>query len=559
MVLALSSIMNLSSIASCGKALFGFQNRPLVGNLRTLTLLSFSSSQCCSSSCKMFPPSKDLDGLLALTRRTQKPGVRRWELARSLSILATQATATNSKQSLFFADAGIQRATELRTDSAWLASAFSRTDALVVPMIGMKNMVHSGKAVYISPSSLPGIGHGDAIFLGLSEDKSPIFVVNVEKLSSTDEVKQALDKGAEWVDVKKYGPSLSAYEAGLLAYARGMVEWHSRHKHCGRCGSKMEMNEAGHSLKCTDSESCGRLSYPRMDPAVIMLVTCGNYILLGRQARWDLGRYSLLAGFVEIGETFEMAVARETKEEAGVNVESDSVRYESSQPWPFPSSLMVGFHCAAVKNKCEPYNGLEAHGDAIPVGYERVPEVDEVNSLPRPAVDVHELEDAKWIHRTFLNAVLLGEPLPHGQVFNVPGNYAIANRLMQSWVKAENARDVQWVGSEVPTVDIDEGTFKYVLINIEDDQGHQKLLVRGRKALPYHSDIFEETRKLLKKLGLNLQVSQLGGGRIDHNPDQRTLRVYSSSQAFGQADHTVTSALLRQAYALHTFTISWDP
>lgn len=138
---------------------------------------------------------------------------------------------------------------------------------------------------------------------------------------------------------------------------------------------------------------------------------------------------------MEIGETFEMAVARETKEEAGVTVESDSVRYcviafqpqssldvclaftclilesdalkefsgmnvtveywcryESSQPWPFPSSLMVGFHCAAVKNKCEPYNGLEAHGDAVPVGIERVPEVDEVNALPRPAVDVHELE-----------------------------------------------------------------------------------------------------------------------------------------------------------------------
>ncbi|KAL2653314.1 hypothetical protein R1flu_021442 [Riccia fluitans] len=558
---ALCGIMNLASITACGIAILGPQKRPIVGYFRSLTSVSAICYSSPSRRCtrQLGSSFKDLNFLLPVTL-TKKPGTSSWGEGRSLNIMATQATVTNSKQSLFYSDAGIHRATELRADTAWLASAFTRADTLVIPMLGAKNMVHSGKAVYISPSGIPGIRYRDAVFLGVSEtEKIPIFAVNVEELPSTDELKRVLDNGAEWVDVRKYGPRLSMFEAGLLAYARGMIEWHIRHRYCGRCGSKTELSEAGHSMKCTDSEKCGRLSYPRMDPAVIMLVTCGNYLLLGRQARWDPGRYSLLAGFVEIGETFEMAVAREVKEEAGVDVDIESVRYEASQPWPFPASLMIGFIGAAVKNKCEAYNGFQAHGQAIPVGYERVPEVDEVNSLPRPAVDANELEDARWVHRSFLRSVLRGEPLPHNQIFNVPGNYAIANRIMQRWVEAESARDVQWAGNEVPTVDVDEGIFKYVLIKIEDDEGRQRLLVRGRKSLAYHSDILADTKKRLDDEGLALQVSQLGGGRIEHDPEKRTLRVYSSSQAYGQADHTVTCALLRQAYPLHVFSILWDP
>ncbi|KAL3685086.1 hypothetical protein R1sor_003108 [Riccia sorocarpa] len=561
MVFALCAIMNLASITACGKAILGPQKRPIVGNLRNLTSVSALYSSRLSSRCSkvMGSLSDDLDHFVPLTR-TKKPTTGRWGGVRSVNIMATQATATNSKQSLFFADAGIHRATELRADSTWLANAFSRADTLVIPMLGAKNMVHSCKAVYISPLSLPGIKYHDAVFLGVSEtEKIPIFTVNVEDLPSVDEIKRVLDDGAEWVDVRKYGPRLNEFEAGLLAYARGMIEWHIRHRHCGRCGSKTVLSEAGHSMTCTNSEKCGKLSYPRMDPAVIMLITCGNYLLLGRQERWDLGRYSLLAGFVEIGETFEMAVAREVKEEAGVDVDIDSVRYEASQPWPFPASLMIGFIGAAVKNKSEPYNGLQAHGQAIPVGLETVPEVNEVNSLPRPSVDTKELEDARWVHRSFLKSVLRGEALPHNQIFNVPGNYAIANRVMQRWVEAESARDVQWAGSEVPTVDIDEGIFKYILVKIEDDEGHQRLLVRGSKSHAYHSDILEDTKKRLSGEGLVLQVSQLGGGRIEHDSQNRTLRVYSSSQAYGQADHTVTCAHLRQAHPLHEFSISWDP
>ena len=133
---------------------------------------------------------------------------------------------------------------------------------------------------------------------------------------------------------------------GLLAYARALSIWRSRHRYCGACGAPLVAVRAGHALRCTNG-ACAQESFPRIDPAIIVLVCDGERALLGRQASWPPGRYSTLAGFVEPGESLEDAVAREVFEETGVPVHD--VRYHSSQPWPFPSSLMVGFQASACR------------------------------------------------------------------------------------------------------------------------------------------------------------------------------------------------------------------
>lgn len=134
--------------------------------------------------------------------------------------------------------------------------------------------------------------------------------------------------------------TLERHEAGLLAYARALAYWQMRHRHCGRCGGPSAPQRAGHVMQCLDPQ-CGEVFFPRIDPAVIVLVQDEDRALLGRQPSWPEGRFSTIAGFVEPGESLEDAVAREVAEETGVSLRS--LRYHSSQPWPFPSSLMLGF------------------------------------------------------------------------------------------------------------------------------------------------------------------------------------------------------------------------
>jgi NAD+ diphosphatase len=182
-------------------------------------------------------------------------------------------------------------------------------------------------------------------------------------------------------------PQVPDEEAHLLAYARALLVWRSRHRHCGVCGAPTAPRSAGHVLRCT-SRSCGAEVFPRIDPAVIVLVTDGSHALLGRQASWPPGRYSALAGFVEPGESLEEAVEREVREETGARVHS--VRYFASQPWPFPASLMLGFHAQA------PQAPIRLDG---------------------------ELEDARWFERAQLQAGEVMLPPPH----------TIARRLIEAW------------------------------------------------------------------------------------------------------------------------------
>lgn len=183
-------------------------------------------------------------------------------------------------------------------------------------------------------------------------------------------------------------------QASLYACARSLVDWHQRHGFCAACGSATELFRGGWARRCP---SCAAEHFPRTDPVVIMLAEHAGRALLGRQAAWPAGRYSALAGFVEVGESIEEAVARETLEEAGVRV--SDVRYVASQPWPFASSLMIA--CIA-----------RAENDAL-------------------SLDTTEIEDAIWVTRDEVRAALDGAPDAR---FVAPPRYAIAHSLLSAWL-----------------------------------------------------------------------------------------------------------------------------
>ncbi len=187
---------------------------------------------------------------------------------------------------------------------------------------------------------------------------------------------------------------IPAGEAATYAAARSLVDWHSRHRFCAQCGQPTESERAGWSRRCS---GCGTQHFPRTDPVVIMLAEHDGRVLLGRQPIFPAGFFSALAGFIELGESIEDAVIRELYEEAGVR--AHSVRYVASQPWPFPSSLMIG----AIAKVDGP----------------------EIN------LDTNELEAAIWVTREEVRAALAGEP---GAPFATPPSYAIAHTLLAHWV-----------------------------------------------------------------------------------------------------------------------------
>jgi NAD+ diphosphatase len=196
--------------------------------------------------------------------------------------------------------------------------------------------------------------------------------------------------GTAFEELRPLTPVLPPEDAALMAYARALSSWRARQRRCGVCGSPTEPTHAGHCLHCSNP-TCAQDFFPRLDPAIIVLVSDGERALLGRQHSWPARRYSTIAGFVEPGESLEDAVAREVLEETGVLV--SNVRYHSSQPWPFPSSLMLGFFASA-----DP-------GSAVRVG--------------------GELEDARWFTR---EQVTSGEAL-------APPTQSISWRLIESWLK----------------------------------------------------------------------------------------------------------------------------
>ena len=296
----------------------------------------------------------------------------------------------------FYAGGGLDRAAPRRKDAAWVAALVEhRASRFVAVWRGQSLVRHDAdagpRAAYLTRAQLAALG-GEPVLLGLAEEGA-FFALD---LSHHEGAPAALADGARagFTDLRRVGPLLPRQEGALLAYARGIAYWHERHRFCGVCGAPTASAEGGHVRRCTGA-ACGIAHFPRTDPAVIMLVHDGERCLLGRKPGWPAGMHSTLAGFVEPGESLEEAVAREVFEETGVLV--DEVRYHSSQPWPFPASLMLGFHA-------------RARSTAI-------------------AADPEEIEHAQWYERRDL----LGHK--DDDTLRLPRGDSIARRLLEDWLR----------------------------------------------------------------------------------------------------------------------------
>ena len=295
----------------------------------------------------------------------------------------------------FFGETGLDRMSERRTDEDWLRTLTESGDAVVLPIWRSRNLIiyqnDLPTAVRLSFTEIRAALSDDVhpIFLGF-QDGTPHFAIDLSHMDDPLVLSELKDRG-EFTDIREPGLHMPREDGGLLAYIKAIANWHHTHKFCGRCGSACEPREGGHMRECVNPD-CKTQHFPRTDPAVIMLVSAGDKIILGRKKGWPEDRYSILAGFVEQGETLEGAVVREVMEEVGIPV--TNVRYHSSQPWPFPANIMFGFFA-------------EAQSETIKVCDD-------------------ELEDARWFHRDELieEARLYAEK---------PHSISIARRLMSEW------------------------------------------------------------------------------------------------------------------------------
>lgn len=298
----------------------------------------------------------------------------------------------------FFAGANIDRAARFRKDAAWLKARMENPSSRVLPVWRDCNLVAMGdapSAVLLDLNEARKLaGNGaDLALLGLVEDAAR-FAVDISHIDDPLSRTELSGRG-KFVELRDVGALLEQREGALLAFARGLVHWHGRNGFCSVCGGPTVMCEAGHVRVC-ENPDCGTQHFPRTDPAVIMLVTSGERCLLGRKKGWHNAMYSTLAGFVEPGESLEEAVAREVMEEAGIDVVS--VRYHSSQPWPFPASLMLGFTAEALG--------------------------------PEIRLNREELVDARWFGREELKSP--GKRAAAG--LRLPRRVSVARRLIEDWL-----------------------------------------------------------------------------------------------------------------------------
>jgi len=279
-----------------------------------------------------------------------------------------------------FTGAGLDRADNLRLDEGRLAQLAASAGARLLRLAGLDPVLD--EAERLAWDGLSGEPDAETIFLGL--DGGTALFAPVPRI----EIGQRA-----WGVFAILGRMAPA-DAAIWGAARSLIEWHNRHRFCGRCGAPTQIFRAGWGRRCT---GCGLEHFPRVDPVVIMLAQYEDKVLLGRQPQYPPGRYSALAGFIEPGESFEEAVAREIAEEAGLEV--GDVRYVASQPWPFPGQLMIACFATAVSNEV--------------------------------TLDRTELEDAIWVDRSQVSAALAGEA---GAAFLAPPPFAIANTLLRAWV-----------------------------------------------------------------------------------------------------------------------------
>ncbi len=236
----------------------------------------------------------------------------------------------------------VDRAAVRRRDAAWLKARERHPDTRFVPCWRSRSFFAAEddlRPVLLSASELGNLLTASPVlvFLGLIDGRG-CFALDLP--ADDEEIPRRLSAFGVFKNLRRLLPMVNGPDYTLLAYARGMIFWHQRHRCCGVCGAATVSREGGHLLTC-GNPACGEQHFPRTDPAVIMRVCRGDRCLMARQSSWPEGMYSVLAGFVEPGETLEEAVQREVLEEAGIGI--CSVEYFASQPWPFPGSLMLGF------------------------------------------------------------------------------------------------------------------------------------------------------------------------------------------------------------------------
>jgi NAD+ diphosphatase len=281
----------------------------------------------------------------------------------------------------------LDRAAHLRQDPQWFAAALDDERSRAIPVWNSRNLIAGGdtpRAEFFDLSRIPPeVRNGEDLILLGRIDEINFFTYEIESIEPPP-----TPPGTRFEDLRLVAALLPTNEAGLLGYARAIVTWRRRHRFCGLCGAKTVSAKSGHVLVCSDP-ACRNEQFPRIDPAIIVLVSEGERALLGRQASWPVGRYSTIAGFVEPGESLEDAVAREVFEETGIRV--DQIEYHSSQPWPFPSSLMLGFSAHALTTEVR--------------------------------LRDEELEDARWFTR--------GDLQSNGTL--LPPRLSISYRLIEHW------------------------------------------------------------------------------------------------------------------------------
>lgn len=297
----------------------------------------------------------------------------------------------------YYDDITLDRAHHLRTDETWLSSNLSGSNARIIPVWQNQSLIFAGdrpEAAILGGTDAENIRQhaSTLIFLGMEGD----IIYSAADLSHLEDPHSInLPNNSGFEDLRRLATTLDPIDAGYLAYARALVHWHQNHLFCGVCGTATVAGRGGHERACAN-QSCGKVHFPRTDPAVIMLVThpTEEKCLLGHNKKFQGLRFSTIAGFVEPGEMLEQAVAREVYEET--NIEVIDVEYKASQPWPFPASIMLGFRAHAVTT------GIICHDQ--------------------------ELIEAKWFSREEVLEMAAGnEALP-------PSNLSISRWLIDGWL-----------------------------------------------------------------------------------------------------------------------------
>jgi len=316
---------------------------------------------------------------------------------------------------LAYGNMPLDRCTNQRKNKRWLSTEFNREASLFCVIndgMSLFSKTEVSVPIYLSKAQLPTLNVDSCIYSGKgSLDTSKpaiesIFAIDFNKLRFSTQ--EELNEIGQWQELRKVTANLSAIDASILALAKGLVYWHISHQFCGQCGHANSSIEAGHARRCSN---CRNMTFPRTDPAVIMLVEkmfddgiarC----LLGRQASWTQGMYSTLAGFVDPGETLEQAVIREVVEETGIAVESP--QYIQSQPWPFPASIMLGFTAVATN-------------DVIDISQD-------------------DLEDAQWFSREQLAGFSLNKTeimASKAPQYKMSSGDSISSYLITAWLNKE--------------------------------------------------------------------------------------------------------------------------